>query len=113
MRIDQRIVKRTKEPNRLRSAKAPVMSAGVIAANISWNIANNMNGIVTAYTADGAWPTPLKKAKSRPPIRPSPLTSGPKASVNPTITQTMLTNARPKKLCIVVDSTFLRRTSPP
>jgi hypothetical protein len=29
-------------------AKAPVMSAGVMAANISWNIANNMNGIVVA-----------------------------------------------------------------
>ena len=48
MRIDHRIVKRTKAPNRLRSAKAPVMRAGVIAANISWNIANNMNGMVTA-----------------------------------------------------------------
>src|SRR3954466_8668173 len=48
MRIDQRMVKRTNEPNRLRSANAPVMSAGVIAANISWNIANNMNGMVTA-----------------------------------------------------------------
>ncbi len=42
------MVNRTNEPNRLRSAKAPVMSAGVIAANMSWNIANNMNGIVTA-----------------------------------------------------------------
>ena len=48
MRIDHRIVNRTNAPNRLRSAKAPVMSAGVIAANISWNIANNMNGMVAA-----------------------------------------------------------------
>ena len=48
MRIDHRIVNSTNEPKRLRSANAPVMSAGVIAANISWNIANNMNGIVTA-----------------------------------------------------------------
>ena len=30
MKIDHRIVKRTNEPNRLRSANAPVMSAGVI-----------------------------------------------------------------------------------
>ncbi len=48
MRIDHRTVNSTNEPKRLRSAKAPVISAGVIAANISWNIANNMNGIVVA-----------------------------------------------------------------
>ncbi len=42
------MVNSTNAPKRLRSAKAPVMSAGVIAANISWNIANNMNGMVTA-----------------------------------------------------------------
>ena len=38
----------TKLPKRFRSAKAPVMSAGVIAANISWNAANRTNGIVVA-----------------------------------------------------------------
>ena len=48
MKIDHRIVNSTNEPNRLRSANAPVMSAGVIAANISWNIANRTNGIVAA-----------------------------------------------------------------
>ena len=48
MKIDHRIVNRTNEPNRLRSAKAPVMRAGVIAANISWNDANRTNGMVTA-----------------------------------------------------------------
>ena len=37
----------SKEPT-LRSANAPVMSAGVIAANISWNDANRTKGIVTA-----------------------------------------------------------------
>ena len=42
------MVNRTKEPKRLRSANAPVMSAGVIAANISWNDANKTKGIVTA-----------------------------------------------------------------
>ena len=48
------------------------MSAGVIAANISWNAANSTNGIVAAYVVDGSRPTPLKNAKSRPPIRPEP-----------------------------------------
>ena len=28
-------------------------------------------------------------------------------------TQTMLTMASPKKLCMIVESTFLRRTRPP
>ena len=41
-------VKRTKAPNRLRSAKAPVISAGVMTANISWNAGNRTNGIVLA-----------------------------------------------------------------
>ena len=35
-------------PKRFRSAKAPVISAGVIAANISWKAANRTNGIVVA-----------------------------------------------------------------
>jgi len=55
----------------------------------------------------------LKKAKSRLPIRPRPFTSGPKASVKPMTTQTMLTSASPKKLCMTVERTFLARTSPP
>ena len=38
----------TKLAKRFRSAKAPVMSAGVIAANISWNAANRTNGMVVA-----------------------------------------------------------------
>ncbi len=50
-------------------------------------------------------------------MKPPPMigsgTSVPKARVNPTITQTMLTSASPKKLCIVVDRTFFRRTRPP
>src|SRR6478609_5267019 len=47
-RIDQRIVNSTNEAKRLRSAKAPVISAGVIAANISWKAANRTKGIVVA-----------------------------------------------------------------
>ena len=46
-------------------------------------------------------------------MRPQPLTSGPKARVKPTTTQTMLTRASPKKLCMTVERTFLLRTRPP
>src|SRR5919106_2908418 len=48
-RIDHRIVNSTNAPKRLRSAKAPVMRAGVIAANIIWKAANSTNGTVVAY----------------------------------------------------------------
>ena len=41
-------MKSTNAPKRLRSAKAPVIRAGVMAANISWNEANRTNGIVAA-----------------------------------------------------------------
>ena len=33
---------------RTRSAKAPVMSAGVMMANLSWNSANSISGMVGA-----------------------------------------------------------------
>ena len=44
---------------------------------------------------------------------PRPPTDGAKARLKPTMTQTTVTMARPKKLCMIVDSTFLARTSPP
>jgi hypothetical protein len=37
----------------------------------------------------------------------------PNASEKPMSTQTTLTRARPKKLCMIVERTFLRRTRPP
>ena len=37
-------MKSTKAPKRLRSAKAPLMSAGVMAANIIWKVAKSTNG---------------------------------------------------------------------
>ncbi len=103
----------TNAPKRLRSAKAPVIRAGVIAANISWKAANSTNGTVGMYVSLGVSPTFMKPTKSRPPMSPSPPTSVPNASEKPTRTQITLTRARPKKLCMIVDSTFLRRTSPP
>jgi hypothetical protein len=58
----------------------------------------------------------MKPAKLRLPTRPgipNRLASGPNARLNPTRTQTTLTIASPKKLCMIVESTFLRRTRPP
>ena len=39
------MVKSTNAPKRLRSAKAPLMSAGVMAANIIWKVAKSTNGM--------------------------------------------------------------------
>ena len=46
-------------------------------------------------------------------MRPRPPTSEPNARLNPMATQTTLTRASPKKLCMIVERTFLRRTRPP
>src|SRR5256886_6129389 len=76
--VAQRSVKTTNALKRLRSANAPVMSAGVITANIIWKTMYASCGTVGAY-GPGSWPTPLSAAQSRPPMIP-PM-SGPNASV--------------------------------
>ncbi len=48
MRIDQIATKAAKAPNFHRSAVAPVMSAGVMIANMSWNATNTIGGITWA-----------------------------------------------------------------
>ena len=55
-------VNTTNAPNPLRSANAPEMRQGVMAANISWKAANSTNGIVGPYVAFGSAPTPMKPA---------------------------------------------------
>jgi len=44
--------------NFMRSAKAPIMSAGVITANIAWKIMKAEWGMVPAYSGMGEEPTP-------------------------------------------------------
>ncbi len=58
---------------------APLISAGVMIANISWNAANAVTGMepVSAFRS-----MPRMPRKSRLPIRPAPA-SGPKASEYP------------------------------
>src|SRR5918995_1043345 len=78
--VDHATANRTNALKRLRSAKAPVMSAGVMIANIIWKAMNARWGIVVAYTSDGSPVTPSSASQSSPPMIPSPV-SGPKASV--------------------------------
>src|SRR5438445_4955534 len=76
--VAQRSVNTTKALKRLRSANAPVMSAGVITANIIWKTMYASCGTVGAY-GPGSWPTPRSASQSRPPMIPP--WSGPNASV--------------------------------
>ena len=90
------------------------MSAGVMAANIIWNAAKSTNGTVVrvdrlrlhADAVEEGEVEAADDARGRP-------TSGAKARLKPTMTQTTVTRARPKKLCMIVESTFLARTRPP
>ncbi len=43
---------------RILSAKAPVIKAGVMMANLAWNKANNINGMVPAKLHAVLVPTP-------------------------------------------------------
>ena len=61
------------ELNFMRSAKAPVISAGVMIAKVSWNITNTDSGIVGAMWLTVSCPvslmysSPLSSTRSRPP----------------------------------------------
>ena len=66
-----------KVENFMRSAKAPVMSAGVMTANIIWKSMKAWCGMVAAYAGLGSAPTPRSPTHSSPPMMP-PL-SGPNA----------------------------------
>ncbi len=58
--------------NFIRSAKAPVMSAGVITANIAWKIMNAWCGMVAAYPGYGSVPTPRRPAQASDPTNALP-----------------------------------------
>jgi hypothetical protein len=77
MNVAHSTVNSRKAENFLRSAKAPVISAGVMMANIIWNSMKTWWGMVFEYVSKGSTPTPRRPIHSRPPMMP-PL-SGPKA----------------------------------
>ena len=56
---------------------------------------------------------PTKSRSPMSPGMPKMFASGANASEKPIRTQTTLTRASPKKLCMIVERTFLRRTRPP
>ena len=58
----------SKAENFIRSAKAPAIRAGVMMANVIWNITNTHSGIVAARLLTLAMFMPLRNMPSNPPI---------------------------------------------
>jgi len=95
---------------RMRSTIAPEISAGVMMANMPWNIAWAWRGIVAAYAGSGSTPTPLKPSQANPPNQALPC---PNAIEYPTSTHCTLITPSATMLIIMVLSTLLGRTRPP
>src|ERR671932_1416234 len=81
-RVAQSVTKADQPRNLARSAIAPEMSAGVMIANISWNIENAVFGIVSCapFAASGLSASPMP-AQLKPPKKPLPV--GPNATEKP------------------------------
>ena len=56
-------------PKRMRSAKAPIISAGVMIANIAWNMTKTYSGIVPE-SVEGV--IPIRPTFPRPPMKAFP-----------------------------------------
>ncbi len=126
--MDQSATNSVQLQNFVRSAIAPEISAGVMHANISWNITKARIGMAsgpghsTAATpasasAETANPTSSpavseRPAYSRPPRRPAP-TSLPKARLNPYSTHSTPTTPRAMKFIMSMLRALLLRTIPP
>ena len=54
--------------NFIRSAKAPVISAGVMMAKVIWNIMKTDSGMVAASALTESIAMPCSSTRSRPPI---------------------------------------------
>ena len=95
----------------MRSAKLPVISAGVIMANFNWNRAKSKKGIFSENSGFGLNDTPLK-AKNVAGFPTKPPILSPKARLNPTTTQRTLITPRATKLCNMWKLYFFGSPSP-
>src|SRR2546422_11160349 len=97
--------------NRIRSAKAPMIKAGVIAANFNWNAKYRISGIVSEYAGLGVAPTLFRPKSEKLPMK--PLNEGPSASVYPHSAHTKLTTSKLARHWAIVETRVFLRTSPP
>ena len=111
MRIDQAATKATNAPNFQRSAVEPLISAGVMIANVNWNATIAIVGVVCAVPSVGT--TSLMFCRPKKCRSPSHWLLPPNAQVKPITTQVTLTMAIAAKFCISIARTCLTRTMPP
>src|SRR3989475_12645328 len=88
-----------------------MISAGVMAANFSWNAKYRSSGIVDEYPRFGADPTLFSPKSVRLPM--NSLKGGPNASVYPQRAHTRLTTAKMAQHCAIVETRLVLRPSPP
>ena len=82
-----------------RSAKAPVMSSGVITANIVWKSAKSAAGISSSSSSPCVHETSLMKGKVAGEPRTPPIVS-PKQRLKPMTNQSTVSRIRPERHCI-------------
>src|SRR5208282_1682457 len=112
MNVTQARMKMSRGLSRIRPANAPMIRAGVIAANFSWKAKYRRAGMVEEYAVFAAEPTPLRPKYWKFPMNPYP-TEGPNAMVYPQRAQARLTIAKMAMHWTMVETRFFRRTRPP
>ncbi len=100
--------------NRMRSAIAPRMSAGVMIANMAWNMTNAYSGMprgdVAKFAVTESSVTPASPAFERSPIPALPV---PKARLYPSSTHRTPTMPAESMHCMSTLRTFFARTRRP
>src|ERR1700722_13147983 len=106
--VAQATVNTAQGPNLARSAIAPLISATVMTAKVSWKAENTRSGIPATRVA--LFTRPCSPTYSRPPMNPLPL---PNASESPYSTQASVTVMMATHDIIIMFSTLLARVIPP
>lgn len=98
--------------NFIRSAVAPEIRAAVMAAKVIWKLMKTYS-LMTSSENVAAVLSVSVPVRNRLPQLKKLLPSGPKAVEYPHITQTSIASAAAPPICVMVDSMFLDRVSPP
>ena len=102
--------------NLILSANAPRISAGVMMANIHWNMTNVSSGISPVVNV--LMVIPWRNALSNPPIMapnglPDSIKLVPNAQLYPKATHNILTTPTMSNVCMMILNIFFWRTNPP
>ena len=101
------------DENRTRSANEPVIRAGVMIANFSWNSAKTTSGIVGASVGVRRVADAVEHEERQRVADDARRCLSPNARLKPTTTQTRLMTPSATTLWSIVETTFLKPTMPP